>query len=750
MCGFAGFFGFESDYSESGQRHELLKAMSEPLSRRGPDDEQFFDNGIMSFVFRRLSIVDLESGQQPIWNENRSKFISINGEIYNHKELRAQLKEPHQFRTRSDSEVVLHLYEEMGPKCLDFLIGMFAIVIYDKDRNELFIARDRMGIKPLYYCQLKDGLLFGSELKALLAFPQCPREIEFRSFGLGNSNHGSICGGKVSTFVKGVNFLPGGSYALLKPGQSLQEKPYWNIEDHFAHEGQTSKPAKFYIEEFARLIEDSVDKRLMSDVPVGTFLSGGLDSALVTAIASHKNPDIHCFHALEKTTFMCGDTDAACQLAKKLKINFHPVLFDSRQMLGDMNFRLKDFEYFIWMMDSPRFDIEWFLKHELHRHAKTKIPNLKVMLLGQGADEFAGGYSHTNGFVKNWDEYAKGVLKREGQYQFFEDNGIPNSMRGLFSEDYFLNSGSQETHFQYLAKARVQVLQSFNLWHEDRTSSIQSVESRVPFLDHRLVEFLVSIPGTFHKDFFWDKNIIREVAQRWIPPELARRKKIGFFHTRNQDSIWELKRKILQRIFPEYREKYLWTGKSIFSLEHIEKFFDLATLEDQSSWFAIDALTTFISHDVFKEICLAPRSDFLSVLTPPSPHHEAKEGEPEKIWKIKDWDLQEAAWKKAPVRWKETDCPMFVDGLQVVFHLPKALHFIEGGQEKLVIDLPEDSEKFLELIRLFASENYKPLNFRQLSKKLKIPLSKVREAIRFLGKMELLTVYREEEVRKSA
>src|SRR5262245_30864974 len=185
MCGFAGFVSFDPRHQRAAaERRAILHAMGGQLARRGPDDETLFDDGILAFVFRRLSIVDVAGGRQPIWNEDRSVFVSVNGEIYNHAELRGTLREAHAFSTRSDSEIALHLHEERGPEFLALLNGMFALVLWDTRARRLLLARDRVGIKPLYYARTRDGLLFGSELKSLLAHPDCPTELNLADVDL--------------------------------------------------------------------------------------------------------------------------------------------------------------------------------------------------------------------------------------------------------------------------------------------------------------------------------------------------------------------------------------------------------------------------------------------------------------------------------------------------------------------------------------------------------------------------------------
>jgi asparagine synthase (glutamine-hydrolysing) len=610
MCGFAGFLEVHPNAPSSVERQRILHNMGQALSRRGPDDEQLFDDQL-SLVFRRLSIVDLHTGQQPIWNEDHTLFIVVNGEIYNHQELRGHLKQEHHFRTRSDAEVVLHLYEERGPKALDLLIGMFSIAIWDTKQQRLFLARDRMGIKPLFIYRSSSLLLFGSELKALLCHPACPREPRWRdieaSFYVVKTKR------ELASYLEGVEQLPGGHYATYQGGQwSLH--CYWSIEEHFEKDSRRT-PAQ-YIDEYASLVEDSVQKRLMSDVPVGAFLSGGLDSSIIVAIASRSQKELHCFHALEESVVRCGDTAAAQSLASLLKIPLHPIRFDHQTLVDDLGFNLASFEYFIWLLDAPRFHLEWLLKHEMHRYAKTINPSMKVMLLGQGADEFAGGYTHVYGLETSWEGYEldiKQVLRQEA----IESQRLSPMLCDLLQEPYLLSlQSSKYSLFQEEMRRRVGVLQNFNLWHEDRSSSGQGMESRVPFLDHRLIELLASVPASMQQELFWNKNIVRQAAQRWLPKELIERPKVGFFFTRDQSSIWALARRLLKATYLDFEEKYLRQANALFPLEKLRALYTRSLQGGQGGRVALEKLFGCMSIEVFRSLCQNPITNIPAFTAP--------------------------------------------------------------------------------------------------------------------------------------
>ena len=236
MCGIAGFLRFQKQKFDLERRQQILNDMGSAIARRGPDEQTFYDDEMLSFVFRRLSIIDVDGGQQPIWNEDRSIFVAVNGEIYNHRELREPLETNHTFRTQSDSEIVLHLYEEYGEACFERLNGMFAAVLWDTKRKKLLLARDPLGIKPLYYALLDDGLIFGSELKALLMHPECPRELAWNDLEIIGVQQKA----EVSTYVEGVQFLGGGCYAAISADRPFTRENFWRIDDHFRHEPQSA------------------------------------------------------------------------------------------------------------------------------------------------------------------------------------------------------------------------------------------------------------------------------------------------------------------------------------------------------------------------------------------------------------------------------------------------------------------------------------------------------------------------------
>ena len=612
MCGIAGFLSFRKQKFDPEQRQRILNDMGSAIARRGPDEQTFYDDETLSFVFRRLSIIDVDGGQQPIWNEDESIFVAVNGEIYNHRELRETLEANHTFRTRSDSEVVLHLYEEHGEACLEHLNGMFAVVLWDAKRKKLLLARDPLGIKPLYYTLVEDGLVFASELKALLMHPECPRELAWNDLEIIGVQQKAA----VSTYIKDVHFLAGGCYATISADQPFACKHFWRIDEHFRHE-PGSAGADQYREDYARLVEDAVRRQLMSDVPVGLFLSGGIDSSLIAAIAASETRDLHCFTVVERTTVLAGDVQQAFKVCDELGLPLYAALFDVEALAEQFTF--EDFERQIAMIESPRFDPEWYFKNELHKFAKREVPDLKVMLIGQGADEFAGGYSRRLGVDnKSWDDYLADEVDPELSFYAAQHSGVPSRFDSLLREGYLERIGNVQPH-DYHSKMRLLTyqLQHFNLWHEDRSSSYEGVESRVPFLDHRIVELAASIPDCDHEELFWDKDIVRSTLRKWLPNYPKDKEKVAFFVTDQVSVIDDFVVSIARKLYPQFERDFLLGDDCPFDAQEIAKIHQRivdpgAGLYD-NAWYLLEIMSVC----VFERLCREP-ARMLEIVARPS------------------------------------------------------------------------------------------------------------------------------------
>ena len=536
MCGFAGFIAYGESGLDAGQRRRVLESMGRALAHRGPDDQQFYDDGVLSLVFRRLTIMGTAEDRQPIFNESRNLLLVCNGEIYNHAQLRQTLEPRHRFRTQSDSEVILHAYAQWGDASLNALRGMFAAAIWDRQHGRLFLARDRLGIKPLYVCELSSGLLFGSELKALLAHPQCPRQTQWSAL-----RSDPLALAATPSYVKGITHLPGGSFLIAQATNRPVVKKYWRLEDHLATEIYGSD-AQQYCAQYDHLIQEATVEHLQGQGPIGIHLSGGLDSALLTSIVGREKREALCFTIVERTSYLAGDVKAAQGVARSSGLPWHPVLFNYQTLLSNIDFNLEKLEQSVWMMDSPLFDIEWIIKAELNRKIRTQSPHLKILLMGQGADEFAGGYSkRIDRPFHSWEQYLSQEV-------------VPGLQAHSGSADA---TGDHLGPYHRWMQLMVRQLQHHNLWHEDRTSSLYGMEARVPFLDHRLVELLASIPERLHKELFWNKQIVRSCMKKRAPDYDHTRHKVGFCWTNDSRTLEMIIHHMASLVSQEFQDKYM-------------------------------------------------------------------------------------------------------------------------------------------------------------------------------------------------
>jgi len=563
VCGFAGFLNFGNSRLDAEERRAVLARMGKLLAHRGPDDEQFHDDGALALVYRRLSIVDLDGGQQPIFNEDGDRFIVVNGEIYNHLELRKDLEPRHTFSSHSDSEVPLHLFEDTGAAALDKLRGMFALAIWDRRERMLFLARDRLGIKPLYVCRLPTGLLFGSELKALLAHPDCPREIKWEDL----REVEAVPLSPVPSYVRQLEHLPGGHWLRAQDGR-VETHRWWRVEDHF-DDAPFGTNLTGYRKEFERLVGEAAQEHLLGDVPIGLHLSGGVDSTLLATMIAEKTRDVACFSVVDRNTWQCGDASSARQVTTQLGLPWFPVLFDHNSLLDEMHFDLRRLEQTVHMMDSPRFDLEWFFKEELHRFARQQYPHMKVVLLGQGIDEFAGGYSRRLDNPHNsWNKYLTEEVEPNLRYWRGVEERRPEHLRE-FTRD---NARGDLSPYQRQMLAFANQLQHFQLWHEDRSSSSQSLEARVPYLDHRIVELLASVPADLQSYLFWNKRIVRDLLGQRLPAYDLEHPKVQFFLTDDRQSLNIIMHEMLRRCIPAFLDKYLDDPHLPFDADALRRF----------------------------------------------------------------------------------------------------------------------------------------------------------------------------------
>lgn len=538
MCGIAGIIG-RKPFVDRDLTISILSNMGDQLAHRGPDDYQICIEDKTAITFRRLSIVDVENGRQPFFNVDESIVLMINGEIYNHQELKLKLKLPHHVSSRSDCEIVLHLYEEMGVDCLPLLNGIFSLMIWDKRKQKIILARDRLGVKPLYFSQTPNNFLFASEVKALLCHPECPRELDWHS-ALSYKSQATCVGRNqtLSSFFQGIDHVEGGGVIEIDLiNHACTKRKYWTLPEPIS---SAEFDRAFFVSRYRELLEDSVRMQLMSDVEIGIFLSGGIDSVVLSFLAS-KYQKLHTFTVLSQSTLGNGDAHAAHEASKFLSLPNHQVLFEWHNM--DINAQF--WKKLLWLLETPFTNAEQLYKYHLHQYARTIRTDLKVILLGQGSDEFNGGYSVS---WQNETGTAKGSPTWEGFFAMLDRFESEETLQGdlsylnrycfsfgkpLLTKEY-LAAGSAYSRarnpWQFYLKRNINQLQMYNLWHEDRTASGNSIESRVPYLDHRIPEFIQTIPESLHKDLFWNKQILREAFAGELPEHLLAREKVPFFN----------------------------------------------------------------------------------------------------------------------------------------------------------------------------------------------------------------------------
>ena len=387
MCGICGKLNFDPEASVSPA---LLKTMADTIYHRGPDDEGYYTSGPVGLGFRRLSIIDLSMGHQPLSNEDDSVWIVFNGEIYNYKELRQYLESKgHIFRTHTDTEVIVHLYEEVGEACVEKLRGMFGFAIWDNRKKQLFLARDRVGIKPVYYWLSDTSLVFGSEIKAILADPEVrpevlPRMIDrFLSFYYVPGEE---------TLFKNIYKLAPGSYMVVKDGKA-KTSSYWDL--HFSPVEQDFKTAE---ENVIKLLDEAVQLHMISDVPVGFLLSGGLDStAMLGFTAGKTDHPLHSFTLGFSDPGLVDERPYATLAARTYGTNHHEMTISSKEFADFL-------PKFAWHMEEPCCEPQAVALYYVSRLAKEFV---KVLISGEGGDEAFAGYQIYRGAL--WLERFKSV-----------------------------------------------------------------------------------------------------------------------------------------------------------------------------------------------------------------------------------------------------------------------------------------------------------------------------------------------------
>ena len=557
MCGICGIF----DQTGNTIDRNTLERMNTVLSHRGPDGAGYFLNGEIGFGHRRLSIIDVEGGKQPMSNKDDTLQIVFNGEIYNFIELRNELKSfGYIFETLSDTEVIIYAYAQWGVDCVSRFNGIFAFAIWDKRKQELFLARDHLGIKPLYYSLAGGKLIFASEIKALLQTPYCPREMDIDALAeLFTFRYVP----SPKTLFKDIFKLPPG-HLMRVTKNDIQINRYWNTIPCFRKSWRESD----LIEEYQSLLEDTVRMQLRSDVPVGLFLSSGVDSgALLSIMSKYSSEPVQTFTIGFEGGEKTNEVEDARKMAHTFGAEHNSMMVNCGDYLSYFERYLNDLEEPVAHEPAPAF---YFL-------AQLTSGRVKVALSGQGADEPWAGYDRYLG-VKLSNVYSclpnlitqglapqiakvpfpmerlkrgidslsePDILTRFAKiYSFFSADmkaqlytgllkkrfeadpyGTREALRRLQMDVQHLDPLSQMLYIDTRAN-----LPDDLLMVADKTSMANSLEVRVPFLDYRLIEFIESLPPTLKLNWMTGKYLHKKALTKWLPKEVIYRKKKGFAH----------------------------------------------------------------------------------------------------------------------------------------------------------------------------------------------------------------------------
>ena len=539
----------------------VLRSMANAIRHRGPDDDGYYASGPIGLGFRRLSIIDLDTGHQPICNENGTIWVVFNGEIYNFRELREQLAaKGHTFKTKTDTEVLVHLYEECGPQMVDQLRGMFAFAIWDDNQRLLFLARDRVGIKPLYYCLTQKFLSFGSEIKAILADAQVEREVDYQMIDRFLTFY-YVPGDK--TLLKNVFKLPPGSYLIVRDGES-QLRQYWDLSFREQDPPPDLKTAE---QRLLELLDETVQLHMISDVPVGFLLSGGIDSTAMLSFADGKTDK-------QLSSFTIGFSDPGV-------IDERPYARLAAERFGTDHYERSVSAQEFWAflpsyvehMEEPVCEPPAVALYYISQLARNYV---KVLISGEGGDEAFAGYSNYRNLV--WLERLKRslgglcspvkkamsvlstnryprlakysrVLDVPLQSYYYSRTSSPfhhfnANFRDLYADDfceqvnkadsidpistYFTTAAGFSDLNRMLYVDTKSWLPDDLLLKADKMTMANSVELRVPFLDHKVLEFAAGLPGRFKLRRFTTKYLAKRALVSHVPAQILDRPKAGF------------------------------------------------------------------------------------------------------------------------------------------------------------------------------------------------------------------------------
>ncbi|MFC1984802.1 asparagine synthase (glutamine-hydrolyzing) [Chloroflexota bacterium] len=570
MCGICGVFTFNGINFEITQ--DLVVDMRDTMIHRGPDDSGIYisPDRRIGLGHRRLSIIDLSSaGRQPMCTEDGAVLITYNGEVYNHQRLRNDLeKNGHLYKSLTDTETILHLYEEKGVNCVNDLEGMFAFAIWDSRRRQLFLARDRMGEKPLYYTIQNGQLIFASEIKAILKHPQIKREMDMTAL---YHYLTFFVTPAPKTLFKGINKVPPGHLMVCDENGNIQLKQYWDV---ISTTEEGDYPEEYYVEKLRGLLTESIRKRMMSDVPFGVFLSGGIDSSTnVALMASQIDRPVETFSVGFKDQPAYDEFEYARQIAREFKTNHHEIVIDQRDFMDYI-------PELIYCQDEPLAD--WVCV-PLYFVSKLARKNGAIVIqIGEGSDEVFFGYDGYMSILNIYNRYWKPYMKmprvfRQGIYslahllsppkmrgrkdiknilrqaafdeELFWGGAIafteahkklilsnPTDWQGLNSfdiiEEHLNKIDSQKPNADFLERMLYLELKhrlpELLLMRVDKVTMSTSVEGRAPYLDHNLVQFAMGVPSKFKIKNGQVKYILKQAVKGVIPENIIHRKKQGF------------------------------------------------------------------------------------------------------------------------------------------------------------------------------------------------------------------------------
>ncbi|HEX8736940.1 MAG TPA: asparagine synthase (glutamine-hydrolyzing) [Pyrinomonadaceae bacterium] len=615
MCGINGI-AFSSELRRVDELR--LRRMRDVIHHRGPDDGGIFIEKNVGLGHRRLSIVDVSHGAQPMFNEDADLCIVYNGEVYNHADYRAELEaNGHVYQTHCDTETILHLYEEYGADCVEKLRGMFAFAIWDRRKKELFIARDRLGVKPLYYVHDEEGnLFFASEIKSLLEANAVRAEINFNVLPDQLANHGTSGD---ETLFRDVKRLAPGHTLIWKDGR-INIRKYWDVNFEPKHENKSDAQ---FVEEWRELFRKSVELRLMADVPLGMFLSGGIDSSAICALMARTVDEPIKTFSVGFSEREANELEYARLVAKAFKTDHREITVTPGQFFEAL-------PKLIWHEDEP---LGFIASVPLYFVSRLAQEHVKVVLTGEGSDEILGGYGRyrktlsllkygakyesltpnfLREFVKNNLENlpSSGKLKRTFLSRSADIENLYFDNFAIFSKAMQEKLLTNESKQRIAEKNPYAVLQNHLsetdaaslldkllyadtktylhelLMKQDQMSMAASIESRVPFLDHRLVEYTAKLPQRMKIRGRETKWILREAMREILPAEILNRPKMGF-----PVPLGNWFRNEFRHIVSEYVLHDRALSRGIFNADYIREIVarhDAGENHDERLWFLLN------------------------------------------------------------------------------------------------------------------------------------------------------------------